>query len=69
MEIEVVSMRFKSVQGRNEVSVSYWDEQTVPHNGAVLTIFVPTTDSVSEMQQRALDECRRFLRSAVKNES
>ena len=69
MQIEAVSMKFMPVQGYNEVSVSYWDEQAVPHNGAVLTIFVPTTDSVSEMQRRALDECRRFLTSALKNES
>ena len=61
MDIKVDNIIFNEDVGI-EVGVSYWDETCIPHNAAIMTIFIPQSDyTLSELKRLALAEARKFL--------
>lgn len=69
MQIEVTSLWLQNEQKRAVAKVSFRDEVNVPHNGAIVEVFIPLTGTIEEMKQVALDRARAFLVEALSEDA
>lgn len=53
------------VKGCYRINVTFWDSDGPPHSSANVDVFVPMSDSVTEIKRRALEHARAFLQKAL----
>lgn len=53
------------VRGCYRTNVTFWDPDGPPHSSANIDVFIPKSNSVTEIKRRALEQARAFLQKAL----